>query len=312
MSTITTKIMTYKIRCLMLAFGLLASLGWAQQTAQYTDYMYNTGLINPGYSGSRGTATITGLHRSQWMGIDGAPSTQSFNFDTNFLNRNTGLGLAVDNDVAGPAKQTGLTVNYAYRLNFSDNYTLSLGISGSLDFLDVDVSQLTTEQPETIEANNGMTPNVGVGAFFYSNRAYLGFSVPRLLKSSYFDSVNTFTSLDVLTHFYLIGGVVLDLDSNIKFKPAFLAKAVSGAPLAADLSANFLFNDKFTLGAAYRWDAAVSLLAAFQITDKLLIGSAYDKDINGFGALNNGSFEVFLKFNFKRERQRFIRNPRFF
>lgn len=304
--------MTYKIKYLILAFALLTSFGWAQQNAQYTQYMYNTGVINPGYSGSSGTASLTGLHRSQWVGVEGAPSTQTFNFDTSFFNKNTGLGVAVVNDAAGPAKQTGIAVNYAYRIDVSRNFALSLGISGSYDFLNVDVSKLTPAQSENLAAINESNPNVGVGAFLYSENVYFGLSAPRLLKSTYYDSVNV-TSLDVLPHFYFIGGIVFDLSNNVKFKPAFLAKAVSGAPIAADLSANFLFNDKLTLGAAYRWDAAASFLAGFQITDNILVGYAYDKDITGFGAVNNGSHEVFLKFNFNRNCANcVIRNTRFF
>ena len=76
---------------------------------------------------------------------------------------------------------------------------------------------------------------------------------------------------------YLISGYVFDLTSNLKFKPAFLMKAVSGAPLQLDVSANFLLNDKLTLGAAYRWDAAVSAMFGFQITDQLMLGLAYDQ-----------------------------------
>lgn len=304
--------MTYKIKYLILAFALLASLGWAQQNAQYTQYMYNTGVINPGYSVSRGTASLTGLHRSQWVGVDGAPSTQTFNFDTSFMNRNTGLGVAVVNDAAGPAKQTGIAVNYAYRLDLSRNYTLSFGISGSFDFLNVDVSKLIPGQSENIASINESNPNVGVGAFLYSENVYFGLSAPRLLRSTYFDSVKV-TSLDVLPHFYAIGGVVFDLSNSVQFKPAVLVKAVSGAPIAADLSANFLFNDKLTLGAAYRWDAAASLLAGFQITDNLLIGYAYDKDTSSLGRYNNGSHEVFIKFNFNRNCANcVIRNTRFF
>jgi type IX secretion system PorP/SprF family membrane protein len=117
----------------------------------------------------------------------------------------------------------------------------------------------------------------------------------------------------VLPHFYAIGGVVFDLSNSVQFKPAVLVKAVSGAPIAADLSANFLFNDKLTLGAAYRWDAAASLLAGFQITDNLLIGYAYDKDTSSLGRYNNGSHEVFIKFNFNRNCANcVIRNTRFF
>ena len=72
----------------------------AQQDAQYTQYMYNTMAVNPAYAGSRGVFSITGLHRSQWVGLDGAPNTQTLNFNTPVAKR-VGIGLSIVNDEIG-------------------------------------------------------------------------------------------------------------------------------------------------------------------------------------------------------------------
>src|SRR5690606_36678268 len=112
-------------------------------------------------------------------------------------------------------------------------------------------------------------------------------------------------------HVYLIGGYVFELNPNIMFKATTLIKAVSGAALAVDLSANFLCNEKLTLGAAYGLDAAVSALAGFQLTDGIMLGYAYDHDTSGIGNYNNGSHEVFLRFELF-SRSQYIVHPRFF
>lgn len=284
----------------------------AQQEAQFTQYMFNTGVFNPSYSGTRGTTNATGLYRTQWVGLDGAPTTQSFNFDTSFENRNTGLGLTFTNDALGPSQETAIAVNYAYRINLTEDYKLSLGIGASFDFLHIDIYRLEPDQPEVFDPIDDSNPNVGVGFFLYSETAYLGVSVPKLLRTTYYDD-NEITAVDALPHLYIIGGKVFDLSSSTKLKPAFLYKTVAGAPAIVDLSANFLFNERLTLGAAYRWDAAVSGLAGFQISNSLLIGYAYDRYINGLGAYNSGSHEVFIKFNFNRNcRNCEVRNTRFF
>ena len=62
---------------LMVFTTLLATDLNAQQDPQYTHYMYNTLSVNPAYAGQRETLSVVGLHRSQWVGIDGAPQTQS-------------------------------------------------------------------------------------------------------------------------------------------------------------------------------------------------------------------------------------------
>ncbi|MBT8210258.1 MAG: type IX secretion system membrane protein PorP/SprF, partial [Eudoraea sp.] len=112
---------------------------------------------------------------------------------------------------------------------------------------------------------------------------------------------------------YFITGYVIDLSSNTKFKPALLTKVVSGAPIQLDLSASFLFNEKFSLGAAYRWDAAVSALFGFQLNEQLMVGLAYDRETTELGstAFNDGSFEIFLRFELIKSFQRLV-SPRFF
>ncbi|MGB2759827.1 MAG: type IX secretion system membrane protein PorP/SprF, partial [Maribacter stanieri] len=79
----------YFLAILITAAGLLT--GYSQQDAQYTQYMYNTISVNPAYAGSRGVLSIAALHRSQWVGLDGAPTTQTLNFHTPVSN-NVGLG----------------------------------------------------------------------------------------------------------------------------------------------------------------------------------------------------------------------------
>ena len=54
----------------------------AQQSEQYTQYMYNTLTINPAYAGSRDVLSAVLLHRTQWIGLEGAPQTSSFSMHT--------------------------------------------------------------------------------------------------------------------------------------------------------------------------------------------------------------------------------------
>lgn len=86
----------------MLILGLAPQDGFGQQDPQYTHYMYNTMSINPAYAGQRETLSILGLNRTQWVGIDGAPQTQSFSVHSPLRNRRIGLGLNFISDGLGP------------------------------------------------------------------------------------------------------------------------------------------------------------------------------------------------------------------
>ncbi|SHJ95997.1 type IX secretion system membrane protein, PorP/SprF family [Maribacter aquivivus] len=293
--------------------------GYAQQDAQYTQYMYNTISVNPAYAGSRGVLSIAALHRSQWVGLDGAPTTQTLNFHTP-VSDHVGLGLSVVNDEIGNGtnQDTYIDAAFSYTVNTSEEGKLSFGLKAGGHLFNVDFTKLRNYGAETNLPNidNKFSPNFGAGIYYHTDQFYAGLSVPNFLQTEHFDSSDTNSSSLIAQermNFYLITGYVFDLKNNVKFKPAALIKAVKGAPLQVDLSANFLFNDKFSLGAAYRWDAALSALFGFQLNDQLMLGLAYDKETTDLGAtrFNDGSFEIMLRYEFLNKYKRVI-TPRFF
>ncbi|AIY15081.1 PorP/SprF family type IX secretion system membrane protein [Cellulophaga baltica] len=291
----------------------------AQQDAQYTQYMYNTISVNPAYAGSRGVLSIAALHRSQWVGLDGAPTTQTLNLHTP-VSRRVGLGLSIVNDEIGNGtnQDTYFDAAFSYTIPTSEEGKLSFGLKAGGHFLNIDFSKLRNYGAESNLPNvdNKFSPNFGAGVYYHTNNFYSGLSVPNFLQTEHFDSAGTNSSsflAEERLNIYFITGYVFDLNPNLKFKPAALVKAVKGAPLQIDVSANFLINDKFSVGAAYRWDAAVSLLAGFQISEQLMLGLAYDKETTDLGAtrFNDGSFEVFLRYEFLTRYKKVI-TPRFF
>lgn len=296
---------------------------FAQQDAQYTQYMFNTLSVNPAYAGSRGQLTFAGLYRSQWVGLDGAPETFTLNLHSPIRNSRLGYGVSVVNDNIGDGvvQETYLDFVLSYTLDVSQNAKLSFGLKGGGNFLSLDFQGLRNFDEEVVQQeniDNQFSPNFGLGVYYHTDRFYAGISAPNILETEYFDnSGNDSNSVNFLAteriNFYVITGYVFDLNGNLKFKPALLTKAVGGAPLQVDVSANFLFNDRFSFGAAYRWDAAVSALAGFQITDQIMLGLAYDKETTELGGtrFNDGSFEVFLRLELLKRFQRTI-SPRFF
>lgn len=290
----------------------------AQQEAQFTNYMYNTININPAYAGSRGTTSIFGLHRTQWVGLEGAPTTNTFAIHAPFKDTNIGLGLNVINDAIGPSEENTISADFSYTINVSDTYKLAFGLRGTAHLLNVDFSKLNIYNQGDVLAqyniDNQFSPNFGVGAYWYSEDTYFGFSIPNMLETKHFDKgqaqYNASSVPYERMHYHFIAGKVFDIHPSIQFKPAFLAKMVEGAPLQLDLSANFLINEKFTVGAAYRWSAAMSVLAGFQVSNNWFIGYGYDSDVTKIANYNSGSHELFLRYEFARKKQ--VMSPRFF
>ncbi|MGB5666370.1 MAG: type IX secretion system membrane protein PorP/SprF [Maribacter sp.] len=287
----------------------------AQQDAQYTQYMYNTVSVNPGYTGSRGNISIAALHRSQWIGLDGAPKTQTLNIHSPVGQNGVGLGMSIVNDEIGPTSETYFDIDFSYTVKTSDEGKLSFGLKASAHLLDIRFSELNQYAPDqTLEQDidNKFSPNFGGGVYYHTNNFYAGLSVPRFLQTSHFEESSLSTAQEQM-NFYIITGYVFELNPLLKFKPTVLAKLVQGAPLQIDLSANFMLNDRFILGAAYRWDAALSGLVGFQINESFMIGMAYDKETTELGnaAFNDGSFEVILRYDFIKTKG-YLKSPRFF
>lgn len=290
---------------------MLGYVGYSQQEAQYTNYMYNTINVNPAYAGSRGVMSVFGLYRTQWVGLDGAPKTGTFSINTPIENTRLGLGLSFVNDRIGPTETNNISVDASYTIPANETWKFSFGIKGTATLFNLDATKLSAYNIDnTLQSYNDFTPNVGAGIYLHNDKSYIGFSVPNMLETTRYND-NDYAMYMQKMHFYLIGGHVFDLSSNIKFKPAILAKAVEGAPLSVDATANFMFNEKFILGGAYRWDAAWSALAGFQVNSNLFIGYGYDMETTKLRNYNSGSHEIFLRYEFNKKNDKII-SPRFF
>lgn len=283
-----------------------------QQDPQFTQYMYNTMSVNPAYAGQREVLSITGLYRTQWVGLSGAPKTQTLAIHSPLRNERIGLGLSVVNDELGPSDETYIDVNGSYTLPLDYGYTkLSFGVKAGLHQLSTDWNKGIFQNPDNAFNENisRLSPTVGVGLYLHSREWYLGLSVPNLLQTQHYDDLIESIATERL-HYFFIAGVVFDASYDVKLKPSVFVKAVSGAPLIADLSLNALIKDKLTLGLAWRWDDSISALAGFQISEGLLVGYAYDLTTTNLSNYNSGTHEIMLRFELQKARR--LLSPRFF
>lgn len=297
----------------------------AQQDPQFTHYMYNMSVVNPAYAtDNEGVINLGGFYRAQWVGIEGAPTTQSF-FAHKPLSKRVEMGVSVVHDEIGNVdKETNLFVDFAYVLPVAEKTKLSFGLKGGATFFDANFSgfQFSSNLPDTAYQENisKVFPNIGVGSYLFGSNYYVGFSVPNLMSSKHLENVDGIEVQGIeAVHYFLTGGYVFTLndDDNLKIKPAFMAKGVSGAPISLELTTNVLINNKFEAGVGYRIGDSVNALAGFYVTPSLRVGYSYDYTLTNLGKYNSGSHELFVLFDLDTNRNKnsnrgYDKSPRFF
>lgn len=287
---------------------------YSQQDPQYTQYMYNMHIVNPAYAGSEGTLNIGLLHRTQWVGLDGAPKTTVAAINAP-IKKNIGMGLSVFADEIGPVKEQNVFVDVSYTIQTSDYGNLAFGLKGGFSFLDAQLSTLDLgdDIPDDVFNNdiNNSYANFGAGAFYYTDHFYAGLSMPNMLNQFHLNRKGgIISSASEKMHYYLTSGYVFEINDNLKLKPSVLFKGVEGAPLSIDLAGNVLINNKFELGVSWRIDDSLNALMNVEVANGFRIGYAYDYTLSNLGDFNSGSHEVILLITISNSRNGL--SPRFF
>ena len=292
---------------------LIGLSGFSQQDALYTHYAFNTLSVNPAYAGSRDVTTVTGLHRSQWVGFEGAPVTQTLTLHSPVFHESLGLGLSIVNDKIGPIQQTSFYADVAYRIRLTQKTRLSFGLKGGGNLFSGDVNLLTSKSPSVTSTtiSNKFLPNLGFGVYLFNEKWYTGVSAPKLLENGYSEESGSLNS--ERRHFYMIAGFVAGLGGKFKIKPTTFVKVTQGAPIQADLTAMFIYNDKLEFGIMGRTGDGLGLLLGYNFNSQLRIGYSFDWSMNNTtGVHNMGSHEVMIRYDILKRSNSGIHSPRYF
>jgi type IX secretion system PorP/SprF family membrane protein len=288
----------------------------AQQDPHYTQYMYNLSVINPAYAGSKENLSGGLLYRKQWVNIEDAPTTGTF-FVHSPAGKNVGLGLSAISDKIGPVEENNIYGDFSYTLNLGGENRLAFGLKAGATFHKVALfSQIGQSNvpdlgdPAFSSDTNNTFFNLGTGLFYYTNKYYIGLSVPNMLKSKHLD-FNGRKFGSETSHYFLTGGYVFDLTPSVKFKPFAMIKSAFNAPTSLDVSTNFLFNDKFEIGATYRLEDSFGAMVNYAITPNLKIGYAYDHIVSDLKVTTPSSHEVILLFDLNFPKK-VSQSPRYF
>jgi type IX secretion system PorP/SprF family membrane protein len=287
----------------------------AQQDPHYTQYMYNQSVMNPAYAGSKDALSMGVLYRQQWSGMEGAPKTGTF-FGHAPVGNNLGLGLSFINDKLGPVEENNIYADVSYTLELGGEHKLAFGMKAGATLhnvgLNSDVSPfvLHANDPAFAQDINNTYFNLGAGLFYYTEKYYIGASVPNFFKTKHLDYDGRNFGSET-SHYFATAGYVFDINENLKLKPHVMVKSAFEAPTSFDGSLNALFFDKLEIGGTYRLDDSFGGMINFRITEGLRIGYAYDHVTSDIRKVAKSSHEFMLLYDlnfFKKASS----SPRFF
>jgi type IX secretion system PorP/SprF family membrane protein len=285
---------------------------FGQQDPHFTQYFDNTLFVNPAYAGSNDMLNLTAIHREQWVGFAGRPSSSTFSIHSPLSYRAIGLGLTLVNDKLGPVQQTMVYGDFSYSIRFrNEKSKLSFGLSGGVEIININTSKLATTDaadPNLAQnTRNRTVSNFGGGIYYHNPVFFLGVSSPKLLENTY-DGAKT--DIEQRHYFGIIGGVIT-MSEKWKLRPTAQVKATNNAPLSADMSLAGIYNDKFWIGGMYRLNAAFGAFVQFQFSPQFKAGLASEFGTQKLSTYNQGTFEILLSYDFVFKKQG-IRSPRYF
>ncbi|MEO5975892.1 MAG: type IX secretion system membrane protein PorP/SprF [Chryseolinea sp.] len=288
---------------MVLMLIMTASISYAQQSPQFTQYMFNGLILNPAYAGADESLNLTFLNRNQWVSVEGAPVTQTFSAHTLLEKQHLGIGLSVINDKIGVHKNQKILGNAAYHLKLADKSVLSFGLLGGFNIVKSDYASLnkagTSLDPQL--ANTSITQtyfNLGMGLYYRSPKFHLGFSIPDLIPQRY--SLNDTTSVTwQKAHYFLYSKYLITLSDDLVLEPGILLKYNPGLPLSFDLNACLVIKKALTLGLSYRRSESIDFLLKAQLTHQLQFGYSYDYVTNKTINLSRGTHELMVSYLFR-------------
>jgi type IX secretion system PorP/SprF family membrane protein len=289
----------------------------AQQDAIYSQYMFNPFMINPAYAGSREALSGVLLFREQWVGIDGAPRTQTFSVHSAIGKTGLAGGLNLVNDVVGPTRNSGAFATAAYHLKLSKG-KLSFGLRGGMYNSRLDNAKLNYYDNTDRFINQGIAnatiPSFDAGLYYYTKMFYAGLSSTHLTQQKFaYDNYPSGTNLYLRRHYMLSTGMAFEVSPKVVLKPSALVKFVEASPVNIDVNFSALLNKRFWLGISSRNGNGfnnIAFISEFYITDWARLGYSYDLVLNRLKKFTMGTHEIVAAFDINVKRVKYL-SPRY-
>jgi len=296
---------------------------FAQQDAQFSQYMFNSLYITPAAAGGDGVSRFIAVHRSQWLGYQssfggsGAPTSQMLAFTAPINKINSGFGAYVLHDKLGSLNNLHVEGSYAYHLGIGES-KLSFGIrfGAAAQTVSGDEYQYIHENdPEIIEGRETQVrPDVGLGMMYRNEKFYAGFGVNHVTNAT-FDFGKNGSRNALERHLNFTAGYYYDVSFDLQILPTVLVKTDFNE-YSFDLGAIATYRNTMWGGLSFRQSEALNVILGYALLkDKSLkLGYSIDIVLIEKQAKSGSSHELMLTYDLPispGSGKKIIRTPRY-
>ena len=163
----------YNLRKVFLLFFLASSILFSQQEVSFSQFMFLPQLFNPSVVGIEEKTILNLIDKSQWIGFEGAPSSNAASVNGKLNQKGLGWGFSFLYDRIGPLVNTTASIETAYHLKINKNenhISIGLKLTGENYYLDNNsIIQLDPGDTAFDPSNYGdIVPNFGFGIQYRS------------------------------------------------------------------------------------------------------------------------------------------------
>ena len=260
-------------------------------------------VINPAATGVEGS--FVGLnYKSSMIGVEGGPSLQSMIYNSN-VNRNASWGISVQNEKVNIESHGAATIDYSYRLQFSNDSYLNLGIKGGMFFNNIDINSIERITPEGNSAlslvKNYSNPIVGLGAYYKGKNYFIALSMNNLLKSNRYEEENGVVSQAIDNgQIYTSFGVDIKITESITLSPSLIYSMAKDINDQIVIISNLNIGEKISVGIGASSNDNLSFQTLFKGFQNIDFGVGYEVRPTS-SVLKGNNLEIYLGYKLSSE-----------
>lgn len=292
---------------LTIVLMLVGYTAFGQQEYSFTNYFEVNPFFNPAATGTKGTQNIAGIFRKQWAGFEGSPITGGIVYDNILKDYNMGLGGYVFTDKVGQTSMTNIAANYSYILKLDNQYNLSLGVDAGVDIYSTNYDQLIYwDEDDRMFSGAQQTlavPRAGAGVQFYTDKFYVGLSVPRLMSFNNGSALAiTAENLpSIVSNYFFTAGYKFPIGEQFEMQINTLGKYTQHVIPQGDINVLGTYDKLIGFGLGYRSLGFATAMIQYTYDEVVTIGYAFDMSLNKMADYSNGSHEIMVKYTLPKK-----------